>query len=95
MDNPDKRQSDRQDFQIPVVIEMENRLIQCNSRNISAGGALLQVKPESRELINDALIGKDVVFDIDRNYSAKKFAGRIIRIFGAGNEILLAVRFDE
>jgi hypothetical protein len=92
MDFQEKRNEERQKVGIPVKMLVKNKKVKCIIVNCSIGGALIKVRTEDR-LINQEIVGEEVYFEFENNYSETMIFGKIVRILQDSDKICLAVSF--
>jgi hypothetical protein len=92
MDFQEKRSEERQRVGIPVKMLVKNKKIKCIFTNFSTGGALIKVDSEDK-LISQEIVGEEVYFEFENNYSETLIFGKIVRILQDSDKICLAVSF--
>ena len=92
----ERRESVRDELDLPVQISIEDKNITCNILNLSEDGALLKINSQYKDNISNEDLGKDTKF-ILRQYSSsdREYTGEIIRLFYRDNEMYIALRFWE
>ena len=91
----ERRQSPRETCDNRLSVALDNRQIDADMKNISNGGALLQVLEKDSGKITSADTGQIISFRLSRNKANINYVGTINRYVEANNNKYLAVYFDR
>jgi len=86
----EKRQSIRYECKIDVRLTLEDREIPCRIVNLSEGGALILVAPDSDTTLTRESIGKAATFQL-RNVRSQ---GSIVRFLESDGAQMVALRYE-
>jgi hypothetical protein len=91
----ERRTQSREECNVMLQVVFADREVQAELRNLSAGGALLQVAKEDNRKISSADIDRRVTFRVATNGSSYiNFKGKISRCTESEDNKYLAVTFN-
>ena len=86
----EKRQHQRYETNIDVKLRFQDHQIPCRIKNLSEGGSLLLIDPESSDLLTQACVGEETTFQLN----SVQTTGTIVRFFESEGTKLVALRFQ-
>jgi hypothetical protein len=89
----ERREHPREALHQNSVLSIKNRTIPCAVRNISAGGALIEVMPPDSAHLSQDDVGQEAVFEMTGESGGTSHKGRVIRYIHNGDHAYLALFF--
>jgi len=89
----ERREHKRESIQGESLVLVRNRSFPCSIRNISEGGALLQIGAENADPLSQDDIGQEALLEPPGSEGNCVYKGRIIRCVHNGDQVFLALFF--
>lgn len=89
----ERRGHPRESLQQDSTLSIKNRTMPCSVRNISAGGALIEVVPPDAAHLSQDDVGQEAVFEMTGESGSTSYTGRVIRFIHNGENAYLALFF--